>query len=468
MLLMIEILDIEKNSIAAELNIKPGSKLISINHQSINDMLDYRFYNSGEELEISIEQNGENIIFEVGKEPQEDLGLILEDLKMRKCGNKCVFCFVHQNPKGLRKTLYFKDEDYRFSFLYGHYVTLSNTGQADLDRIVEQRLTPLYISVHATDPDLRRYLLGIKYEDRLLEKINFLTKNGIELNCQIVLCPDLNDAEQLDRTVSDLKSFYPGVRSIAIVPVGLTRHRRNLPNLKPVTQSYSLTLMEKIDKMRRTLKKELGSSFVYLSDEFYIRTGVQIPENQYYEGFYQLENGVGLTRDLLQKLQEELSGIIKMDPHMTLTMVSAKLGAAALRKYFLPELSQIPELNIKLFQAANYFYGTSIVVSGLLVGRDIYNHLKNKDLGDYLILPPRVLNHDGVFLDDWTVKELEKKLSRKIFIFPDSFLKLFQNILAAGIESNEEVARKIRHSGQSLYIAEHLKSGEELFETAIT
>ena len=464
---MIGILDIEKNSIAAELKIKPGSKLISMNHKPVSDLLDYRFYNSGEELELLIEQDGESIIFEVEKEHQEDLGLILEDLKMRKCGNKCVFCFVHQNPKGLRKTLYFKDEDYRFSFLYGHYVTLSNTKQADLDRIVDQRLTPLYISVHATDLDLRKYLLGIKYEDHLLEKIEFLTNNGIELNCQSVLCPELNDAGQLDRTIADLKNFYPGVRSVAIVPVGLTRHRRNLPELKPVTKPYSLALMKSIDQMRLNLKKELGSSFVYLSDEFYIRTGVQIPENRYYEGFFQLENGVGLTRDLIQRFQEELPEIIKMDPRMKLTLVSAKLGATALRKYFIPGLSQISGLKIKLYQAANYFYGTSIVVAGLLVGCDIYNHLKNKDLGDYIILPPRVLNHDGVFLDDWMVEDLEKKLQRKVFIFPDSFLKLFRNIRAAESESNEKLSRKIRHSGPSLYVAEHMKSGEELFETAI-
>jgi NifB/MoaA-like Fe-S oxidoreductase len=170
---------------------------------------------------------------------------------------------------------------------------------------------------------------------------------------------------------------------------------------------------------------------------------------------------------MMHRFQEELSEIIKMNPHFNLTMVSAKLGAAALRKYFIPRLSQIQGLKIKLYQAANYFYGTSIVVAGLLVGRDIFNHLKNKELGDYIILPPRVLNHDGVFLDDWTVDDLEKKLERKIYIFPDSFLKLFQNILTAENEMDDEVARKIRHSGPSLYVAEHKKSGEELFETAI-
>ena len=464
---MIEILDIEKKSIAATLKIRAGSKLISINQKPINDLLDYRFHNSGEELEVLIEQGRKQILFEIEKEYQEDIGFILEDLKMRKCGNKCVFCFVHQNPKGLRKTLYFKDEDYRFSFLYGHYVTLSNTRQEDLDRIVEQRLTPLYISVHATEPELRKYLLGIKYEDRLLEKIDFLTRHGIELNCQIVLCPALNDGKQLDRTITDLKHFYPAVRSVAIVPVGLTRHRRNLPELKPVTREYSLDLMEKINRKRLALLKELGSSFIYLSDEFYIRTAQPIPDNAYYEGFYQLENGVGLTRDLMNRFQSEFPEILKLKPQMDLTLVSAKLGAAALRKYFMPTLSQIPGLNIKLYQVTNYFYGSSIVVAGLLVGRDIFNHLKNKELGDYIILPPRVLNHDGIFLDDWTVDQLEERLQRKIFIFPDSFLNLFQNIITTERMADEETVRKIRHSGPSLYVAERMKSDEELFEKAI-
>jgi putative radical SAM enzyme (TIGR03279 family) len=463
---MVEISDIDKKSIAAKLGIKVGSILISINQRPVNDALDYRFYQSGEELEVLIEQDGEQILFEIEKDDQEDLGLVLEDLKMRKCGTKCVFCFVHQNPKGLRKTIYFKDEDYRFSFLYGHYVTLSNARQADLDRIVEQRLTPLYVSVHATDRELRQYLLGIKYDDRLLDKIEYLTRHGIELNCQIVLCPELNDGMQLLKTINDMKKFYPGIRSIAIVPVGLTKHRRNLPVLIPVTEKYSLNLMKWTDHQRQKLKKELRSSFIYLSDEFYIRTGINIPDNNYYEGFYQLENGVGLTRDMITHFDEELSRIPALTRKASLTLVSAKLGASVLKKYFIPKLHKISGLEIKVYQVPNHFYGPSIVVSGLLVGRDIYNHLKNKNLGDYIVLPPRVLNHDGLFLDDWTVEQLEDKLQRPVFIFPDSFLKLFQNI-KYNSKLNDVEARKTRHAGPSLYVAEHLKGDESLFEVAL-
>ncbi len=464
---MIEILDIEKGSIAEELGIRPGNRLISINGEPITDMLDYRFYNAGEELEVCVELNEESVIFDIEKKYQEDLGFILEDLKMRKCGNKCVFCFVHQNPKGLRKTLYFKDEDYRFSFLYGHYVTLSNTSQQDLDRIISQRLSPLYVSVHATDPGMRKYLLGIKFDDHLMQKIEYLTENGIELNSQIVLCPGLNDGRQLDRTIGDLKKLFPGVRSVAIVPVGLTKHRRNLPELTPVTEEYTLDLMEIIDKKRNSLKRELGSSFVYLSDEFYIRTGKTVPTADYYEGFYQLENGVGLTRDLVNNFLSELPRIRRTAPPLKLTLVSGKLGASVLRRYILPELHKIPQLHIKLYQVTNYFYGSSIVVAGLLTGRDIYNHLKNKELGDYIILPPRVLNHDGVFLDDWTAEELERKLDRKIFIFPESFNLLFRKMSEEASAGINQEARRIRHSGPSLYVAEGMKSGEELFARSL-
>ncbi len=463
---MKEIVDIESGSIARELGIKPGAKLLSINGNPVRDMLDYRFYVSAEELEVLVEQDGEQIVFEVEKEPQEDLGIILEDLKMRKCGNKCVFCFVHQNPRGLRKSLYFKDEDYRFSFLFGHYVTLTNTKQQDLDRIVEQRLTPLYVSVHVTDPELRKYMIGIKYDDHLLEKIEYLTSNGIELNCQIVLCPELNDGEYLDRTIADLKKFYPRVRSIAIVPVGLTGHRKNLPELKPVTHKYSLQLMELIDQKRKELRQELGSSFVYLSDEFYIRTGKEVPPTEYYEGFYQLENGVGLIRDMITRFEEELPKLQQRAPDIHLTLVSGKLGAQVLKKYFLPRLKTVPNLKLDLVQVTNHFFGESIVVAGLLTGQDIYHALEEKSLGDYVILPPRVLNHDLLFLDDWTADELENKLNRKIFVYPDSFLQLFDNIAAQQRARTTAEAKRIRHTGPSLYVAEHMKSGEEWFQIA--
>ncbi|GAB4375620.1 MAG: DUF512 domain-containing protein [Calditrichia bacterium] len=454
---MIEILEIEPGSIAQELKIQPGARLIHINGKEINDNLDYRFHCSGEELEVCIEQNGEKIIYEIEKDIHEDLGLILEDLKMRKCGNKCIFCFVHQSPKGLRKALYFKDEDYRFSFLYGHYVTLTNVTQADLDRIVEQRLSPLYVSVHVTDPDRRKYMLGIKHDDFLLEKLRYLTQRGIELHCQIVLCPGLNDGEYLERTLADLLHFYPGVRSVAIVPVGLTRHRKNLPALQPVTPEYSLRFMEEMDRKRAQIKSLRGSSFVYLSDEFFIRTQTPIPDDSYYEGFYQLENGVGLTRDFINHFRRELPKLKVSRTPLHLSLVTGILGARVLEQYILPALRRISSLKITLHEVVNHFYGESIVVSGLLVGQDIYHQISGAELGDYVILPPRVLNHDGLFLDDWTLDDLENKLGKAVMVFPESFRKLFQRIAEMERETNPKNARRIRHQIPQSYLVEHMK-----------
>lgn len=463
---MIHIIDIEPGSIAEELGIQAGDTLVSINGREINDELDYRFHNNGEELEVLVEHDGEQTIFEIEKEPHEDVGLIVEDMQMRKCGNSCIFCFVHQNPKGLRKPLYFKDEDYRFSFLHGHYVTLTNTTQEDLDRIVEQRLSPLYVSVHVTDTELRKFMLGIKREDHLLEKLEFLTRNGIELHTQIVLCPGINDGAVLDQTLVDLKAYYPRIGSVAIVPVGLTQFRTYLPKIPAVTKAYSLQTMQIIDKKRKELRKELGSAFVYLSDEFYITTDTVLPDAEYYEDFYQLENGVGLTRDFINRFHEELPQL-NLPASLNLTLVSGVLGATVLQKYIVPHLQNLPNLTVDLQKVINQFYGESITVAGLLVGQDIYNALKDKSLGDYVVLPPRVLNHDRLFLDDWSIDDLEEKLGKEVLIFPDSFLALFQTIqtLIAGIPESE--ARDLRHTPPLAYLTETSKGGSAVSEAEI-
>jgi putative radical SAM enzyme (TIGR03279 family) len=426
---VVKVVSVEANSISEELGVRVGDKVLMVNDKDISDALDYRFHVTAEQVKLVVLRGSEEIIFEIEKEYDDDLGLELEDLEMRSCGNKCIFCFVFQNPKGLRKPLYFKDEDYRFSFLYGHYTTLTNATKADLDRIVEQRLSPLYISVHVTDPELRKQMLGINFDDHLFEKIDYLTRNGIELNCQIVLCPELNDGEYLERTISDLKAYYPKIKSIAIVPVGLTKHRKNLYPINPVTIEYGLRTIAEADEKRKILKAELGSYFVYLSDEFYIRTNTPLPRNEYYEEFYQLENGVGLTRDFMNIFGEEWP-ILRNQSGCAgkFSLVTGVLGGEVLQKYFLTKLNQLPGLNFEIHTIVNEFYGSSITVSGLLVGEDIYRQLHHKDMGDYVILPPRCLNEDGMFLDDWTLPQLEEQLGRKVFVFPGSFTKLFEDI----------------------------------------
>ena len=426
---MVEITEIRPGSIAEELGIEGGDHVVSINNKEISGALDYKFYITNEEIELVVQQGDERIIFEIEKNFDDDLGINLDDLEMRACGNACIFCFVFQNPKGMRKGLYFKDEDFRFSFMYGHYTTLTNTSKEDLQRIVDQRLTPLYISVHVTDPDIRKVMLGIKFDDHLFEKIDFLTQNGIELNCQIVLCPDLNDGQHLEKTIADLKRYFPMIQSIAIVPVGLTRHRKNLYDLKQVTKEYALDTIAETDLRRVKLKEELGSSFVYLSDEFYIRTESPIPDTDYYEGFYQIENGVGLTRDFMMRFEDEFSGLKNPAGRpLNLSLVTGTLGAKVLKKYFLRQLNQIPDMFFKLHPIINRFYGPSITVSGLLVGEDIYDSLKDERTGDYIILPPDCINENGLFLDDWTLPALQEKLGKKLFVFPRSFTALFELI----------------------------------------
>ena len=424
---MVRIISVETGSIAEELEIKPGDYIVSINNKSINDRLDYRFYQSEEQIDLHIKHKDEDVIYEIEKDAHEDVGLDLDEMKMKACGNNCVFCFVYQNPKGMRQALYFKDEDYRFSFLYGHYVTMTTLKQKDLDRIVEQRLSPLYISVHSTEGKTRKLLLGITREDHLLEKIEFLTSHGIELHAQIVLCPGINDGEIFDQTVANLKKFYPGVRSIAVVPVGLTQHRDNLYQLRLHTKAELNEMIDYVNQKREALKNELNVGFVYLSDEFFIKAGVPMPKTEYYDEFYQIENGVGEFRDMIDNLHSVRKRFPKQlsDP-LKITWVTGKLAEGPIKEFIIPELEKVKNLEIEVIAITNHFYGTAIQVSGLLTGQDVYNQLKNRKLGDLVLLPPRVLNDDDLLLDDWTVADLEDKLNIRCHVYTESISEFFK------------------------------------------
>ncbi len=422
---MIKIINIESGSIAEELGFKPGFSLLQINGREISDRLDYRYYVTDEKVELLVRQQDEEILYEIEKDADEQLGITLEDMKLKSCGNNCVFCFVYQNPKGMRKPLYFKDEDYRFSFLYGHYVTMTTVRQKDLDRIVEQRLSPLYISVHATEEKIRKLLLGIKFDDHLLEKIDFLTSNGIELHAQIVLCPEINDGKIFRKTVNDLKKFYPKVQSIAVVPLGLTRYRDNLMEMRMHTDQELGEALDTIDTFREELRAELGDPFVYPADEFFIRAGRPLPDAAYYGAFYQIENGVGEFRDMIDTFEADkkiLAG--KLDRVAAVTWVTGELAAPLLNKYIIEPVRQMGNLNIDLIPVKNDFYGPSIQVSGLLTAQDIFEQLNGRPLGDMVFLPPRVLNEDGLFLDDWTVEQLEQKLGVPCYVYTNPLNEL--------------------------------------------
>jgi putative radical SAM enzyme (TIGR03279 family) len=422
---MIEIKCVNKGSIASDLGLQVGDQVVSVNNNPIHDEIDFRFYAAEEKIDLLVRREFEQIVFEIEKEHNEDLGIDLADMKMKACGNNCVFCFVYQNPRGMRKALYFKDEDYRFSFLYGHYVTLTTASQTDLDRIVNQQLSPLYISVHATEENIRRLLLGIKRDDHLLEKIDFLVKGNIELHAQIVLCPGINDGKVFDQTVNDLKTYFPGVRSIAIVPVGLTRHRERLYELRLHTVKELQEMIDYTNKLRQKLKTDLGSYYVYLADEFFIKAKTDLPGSDYYDEFYQIENGVGEFRDMIDNFEKNLHllpSAIKYPCKMS--WVTGTLAAENLEKHIISKLNKIKNLEIELIPVKNDFYGHAIEVSGLLVGQDIYAQLKDRALGDYIFLPPRVLNHDGLFLDDWSVNQLEEALGVKVHVYKESLINI--------------------------------------------
>ena len=418
---MVKIINITENSIASELGIEAGDKLVTINDEKITDRLDYRYFTSSEFIEVLIQKDNENILYEIEKDIDEDIGLIIEDMKLKSCGNNCIFCFVYQNPKGMRKPLYFKDEDYRYSFLYGHYVTMTTLTDEDLKRIVKQRLSPLYISVHATDLTKRKLLLGIKKDDHLLEKIKHLTDNGIELHAQIVLCPGLNDGAVFDKTVNDLRSFYPYLKSIAVVPLGLTQFRKNLYPLRIHTTDELLKMIDKVNLMREELKKELGNYFIYLSDEFFIKAEQPLPAASYYDAFYQIENGVGEFRQMIDDfINDEKMLPTQLPNKMRITWITGELAAKRLEKYIINRLRKIENLHIDLIVVKNAFYGDSIQISGLLVASDIYDQLKDRELGNIVFIPPRVLNEDNLFLDNWTVEKLEDKLHTPCHIYTES------------------------------------------------
>ncbi len=424
-----KIIAFEKNSTAADADFHIGDDLIKINGNSIRDEIDFQFHASDEHLEIEVIRNGEPLVFEIEKDYDDSLGIIFEEIKFRCCGNDCIFCFIDQNPKGLRESLYFKDEDFRLSFIYGNYVTLTNVSRADLKRIVAQRLSPLYVSVHSTDLEIRKLLLGIKKDDHLLEKIRFLSDHRIELHAQVVLCPSINDGASLVKTIDDLAEFYPQLKSIAVVPVGLTKHRENLYPLQPVTSAYSKSLIFEMEKIAQPFKKKWDDYFVYLADEFYLLAGEELPTAERYEEFPQVENGVGMVREFIDRFEEQSSHFPhRINTRFELTLVSGVLAAPIINHWVVPRLNRIENLTARVQTIRNEFYGNSVTVTGLLTGQDIYNQLRNQKTGDIILLPANCINFDGIFLDDWTPAMLQTKLQRPVEIIDNDFIALIQKL----------------------------------------
>lgn len=427
-----EICEVSPEGIGEELGLLPGDDLFEFDGRKVRDLLDYIFFDSRESFSMSVRRGEETLLFDIEKEEDETLGLQFSDngLKAISCQNRCIFCFVDQLPKGMRKTLYVKDDDYRHSLIYGNYVTLTNLKPEDMTRILEYGMSPLYVSVHTTDPDLRRRMLRNKRAGEILEHLKTLTAHGIRIHAQIVMCPGWNDGEELLRTLCDLAALSPGLRSVAIVPLGMTEHREGLEPLSPVTEQIAVRTLDDVAAFRAELEREGNTLEVWCSDEFYIRAGREIPPPVYYGDFAQIEDGVGILSRFELDLEEELEafraeGVSSGDfiPADAVSGVSAFAFLSNISERLNAEFGKI----ITLHCIENRFFGKSITVSGLLTGQDLCSQLAGKLAGARLVLP-RVMLRDktSVFLDDMTVEELARRLKTEIVISePGKFLHAF-------------------------------------------
>ena len=402
-----------KDSIAEELGIEVGDLLISINGEKIHDIIEYRFLLSDEYLEVEIEKkNKEVYIYEIEKEYDDDLGIEFTNPiidKAKSCRNKCVFCFIDQLPKGMRETLYFKDDDSRLSFLQGNFVTLTNMSEEDINNIIKYRISPINISVHTTNPELRKTMIKNKFAGNLYSIMQRLAEAQIQMNCQIVLCPGYNDKEELERTVSDLAKLYPYVNSAAAVPVGITKHRDHLPNLEIFNEKTAGETINQVEKLHEKYLKELGTRFIFLSDEFYVMANRNLLEYDEYEGFIQFENGVGMISKLEREIKDCLENISK-EQISKVKKVSIATGHSAYE--FMCEMAKCimdkcPNIQINVHKIINNFFGDTITVSGLITATDIIDQLKGKDLGETLYIPRSMLKADEeIFLDNITLESL--------------------------------------------------------------
>lgn len=433
---MVEIKSVECGSYAYRANICVDDVLVSINDNDINDVLDYRFYLTEKKVDLLLLRNGESFKVLIEKDEYDDIGLDfatpLMDAK-HSCKNKCIFCFIDQLPKGMRETLYFKDDDSRLSFLHGNYITLTNMTQEDIDRIIKMHISPVNISVHTTNPELRVKMMKNKHAGEVLRYLRQLADAKIKLHGQIVLCKGVNDGEELIRSLSDLRTYYPSLESLSIVPSGLTKFRDGLYPLSEFTSEDAGEVIDLVDSIGENIKSELGTRLFYCADEFYIKAGRPIPDDDYYEDYMQIENGVGMIRSLLNEFEREFEFIDEYLPDGISREVSIATGVASY-----PYISYIARtlearckgLKCHVYKIINHFFGESITVSGLLTGVDMAEQLSGKPLGEELLIPENTLKADcDVFLCNMTPDELSRKLGVKIKVSKNDGADLLSAIL---------------------------------------
>ncbi len=426
-------------SIAEELEIGEGDKLLAIDGHEIEDIFDYQFYTEDERILLLIEKpDGEQWELEIEKEADEDLGILFGQGLMdeyRSCYNKCIFCFIDQMPEGMRDTLYFKDDDSRLSFLQGNYVTLTNMSEHDIERIIGYRLEPINISFQTTNPELRCRMLHNRFAGEALKKVDMLYQGGIEMNGQIVLCKGVNDGDELERSIRDLTSYLPLLKSVSVVPVGLTKFRDGLYPLEPFTKEDAREVLSIIHRWQEKIYQEYGLHFIHAGDEWYLLAGEEVPEEERYDGYLQLENGVGMLRLLFNEFAEGFEALTGDNRQDELSVATGKLAYPYLCKMTEKITEKFPGVRIRVYCIRNEFFGERITVSGLITGQDLIAQLKGRKLGGRLLIPCNMLRTDeDVFLDDFTVEQVSDALQVPIDIVKSSGQDLIDSILNTGID----------------------------------
>ena len=422
---------VEKDSIAEELEIQVNDRLLAINGTEIQDVFDYQYLIQDSFLEVLIEKpDGEQWILEIDKEPEEDLGIQFEEGLMdayKSCRNKCIFCFIDQMPKGMRDTLYFKDDDSRLSFLQGNYVTLTNMSEEDVERICKYHLSPINISFQTMNPKLRCQMLNNRFAGDALRHVERFMEAGIEMNGQIVLCKGINDGDELRFSIEKLLAYRPNLMSVSVVPVGISKYREGLFPLEPFTKEDAEATIDLIEEYQKTCFEEFGLHFVHASDEWYILAERELPEEERYDGYLQLENGVGMLRLLLTEFEEELqkrgadNNGRKLSVKRKVSIATGKLAFPYIRRMANQLEETYEDLDIRVYEITNHFFGESITVSGLITATDLMQQLRDKELGETLYLPENMLRSgEDVFLDDYHVADVEKALQVPIDIVKSS------------------------------------------------
>lgn len=436
------IVAVEPGSIAWECGLEPGDGIAAINDHVIEDIFDYQYYIEEEFLKILVmTKDGEECVLEIEKEEDEELGIVFESSLMdeyHSCCNRCVFCFIDQMPPNMRETLYFKDDDSRLSFLQGNYITLTNMSYEDIDRIIRYHLAPINISVHAANPELRCKMLNNRFAGDVLEKIRRFYDAGIPMNSQVVLCKGINDGAELDRTIRELGEMLPYMESLSVVPVGLTRFREGLAQLEAFTKEDAVLVLEQIHRWQAYFREKHGTVFVHASDEWFILAGRDFPPEEYYEGYGQLENGVGMMRLLISEVRERLKELpdsrkARPETHhkKTVSIATGRLAYPTICRLISEILEEFADITVHVYCIENHFFGERITVTGLLTGTDIIQQLKDKELGDELLLPCNVLKADEpVFLDDITLNEMGQALQVPINIIQSEGADLVDKVIS--------------------------------------